>query len=83
LIPVCGGFLWLPAVIVGFGFNGCFAVFQSTAAEDPEVSVEHIGTAIGLMLTIAAVGTEQLVTVLQDLLGASSRRRVPEERDDH
>jgi hypothetical protein len=46
LIPVCGGFLWLPAVIVGFGFNGCFAVFQS-------------------------------------LLGASSRRRVPEERDDH
>jgi ACS family D-galactonate transporter-like MFS transporter len=56
LIPACGGFLWLPAVIVGFGFNGCFAVFQSTAAEDPEVSVEHIGTAIGLMLTIAAVG---------------------------
>jgi len=56
LIPACGSFLWLPAVIVGFGFNGCFAVFQSTAAEDPEVSVEHIGTAVGLMLTIAAVG---------------------------
>ena len=56
LIPVSGGFLWLPAVIVGFGFNGCFAVFQSTAAEDPDVSIEHIGTAIGLMLTIAAVG---------------------------
>ena len=56
LIPACSGFLWLPAVIVGFGFNGCFAVFQSTAAEDPDVSIEHIGTAIGLMLTIAAVG---------------------------
>jgi ACS family D-galactonate transporter-like MFS transporter len=56
LIPECRGFLWLPAIIVGFGFNGCFAVFQSTAGEDPNVSIEHIGTAIGLMLTISAIG---------------------------
>jgi len=56
LIPACGSFLWLPAIIVGFGFNGCFAVFQSTAGEDPNVSIEHIGTAIGLMLTISAIG---------------------------
>lgn len=56
LIPVSGSWLWLPALIVGFGFNGCFAVCQTVAGEDPRVSVEHIGTAIGLMLTIAAVG---------------------------
>jgi len=56
LIPVSGGFLWLPALVIGFGFNGCFAVFQSVAGEDPNVSVEHIGTAVGLMLTISAFG---------------------------
>src|SRR5262249_42617183 len=56
LIPVCSGLLWLPALVIGFGFNGCFAVFQSTAGENPDVSVEHIGTAVGLMLTISAVG---------------------------
>jgi MFS transporter, ACS family, D-galactonate transporter len=56
LVPVSGGWLWLPALIVGFGFNGCFAVCQTVAGEDPRVSVEHIGTALGLMLTIAAIG---------------------------
>lgn len=30
LIPLCRDALWLPGFIVGFGFNGCFAVFQSS-----------------------------------------------------
>lgn len=57
LVPVAGaGWLWLAAFLIGFGFNGCFAVWQTVAGEDPRVAIEHIGTAVGLLLTIAAVG---------------------------
>lgn len=56
-IPLAGAsWFWLPAVIVGFAFNGCFAVWQTIPGEDESVSPENIGTAVGLMLTITAVG---------------------------
>jgi hypothetical protein len=41
---------------LGFGFNGCFTVRQTVAGEDPRIDIEHIGTAIGLVLTIARGG---------------------------
>ncbi|GAA3093297.1 MFS transporter [Streptosporangium carneum] len=57
LIPVAGeGWFWVPAFVVGFAFNGCFAVWQTVPGEDWSVNPENIGTAIGLMLTITAVG---------------------------
>ncbi len=57
LIPVAGeAWFWLPPLVVGFAFNGAFAVWQTVAGEDRSVAPENIGTAIGLMLTITAVG---------------------------
>ncbi|MEV8635359.1 MFS transporter [Streptosporangium sp. NPDC051023] len=57
LIPVAGeSWFWLPAFLVGFAFNGCFAVWQTIPGEDRSVSPENIGTAVGLMLTIVAAG---------------------------
>ncbi|WP_329244992.1 MFS transporter [Actinoallomurus sp. NBC_01490] len=57
LVPVAGaGWFWVPAFIVGFAFNGSFAVWQTVPGEDRSVSPENIGTAVGLMLSITAVG---------------------------
>lgn len=53
---VSEGWLWLAAGLIGFGFNGCFAVWQTAPGEDPTVSPELIGTAVGLLLTVTAVG---------------------------
>ncbi|WP_024819433.1 MFS transporter [Arthrobacter sp. 31Y] len=47
--------LWLSAALIGFGFNGCFAVWQTAPGDDPEVPPELIGTAVGLLLTVTAV----------------------------
>lgn len=56
-LPVAGpGTLWLSATLIGFGFNGCFAVWQTVPGEDPDVPPEFIGTAVGLLLTVTAVG---------------------------
>lgn len=57
LIPLAGAdWFWLPAFIVGFAFNGCFAVWSTVPAEDQSVSPQNIATAVGLMLSLAAVG---------------------------
>jgi ACS family D-galactonate transporter-like MFS transporter len=57
LLPAVGeGMLWLPAALIGFGFNGCFAVWQTAPGEDASVPPELIGTAVGLLLTVTAVG---------------------------
>ncbi|MBE3014797.1 MFS transporter [Microbispora sp. NEAU-D428] len=57
LIPVAGeSWFWVPAFIVGFAFNGAFAVWETIPGEDRTVRPENIGTAVGLMLTITAVG---------------------------
>lgn len=57
LIPFVGEqALWAPAFLVGFGFNGCFAIWQTIPAEEAGVAPEHVGTAIGLMLTVGGVG---------------------------
>lgn len=42
-----------------------------------------LGRHAGTFNHLSKASTEELVTVLQDLLDASARRRVPEERDDH
>jgi predicted MFS family arabinose efflux permease len=57
LVPVAGeGWFWVPALVIGFAFNGSFAVWQTVPGEDRSVSPENIGTAVGLMLSITAVG---------------------------
>ncbi|SEG91962.1 Predicted arabinose efflux permease, MFS family [Thermomonospora echinospora] len=57
LVPVAGeAWFWVPAFVIGFAFNGSFAVWQTVPGEDRSVSPENIGTAVGLMLTITAVG---------------------------
>jgi ACS family D-galactonate transporter-like MFS transporter len=48
--------LWLSATLIGFGFNGCFAVWQTAPGNDPDVPPELIATAVGLLLTVTAVG---------------------------
>lgn len=56
-IPLAGeSWLWLAAFVVGFAYNGCFAVWQTVPAEEAGIEPEHVGTAMGLMLTIGGVG---------------------------
>ncbi|MCD4851385.1 MFS transporter [Arthrobacter sp. AK01] len=56
MLPAAGSdVLWLSAALIGFGFNGCFAVWQTAPGEDPDVPPELIGTAVGLLLTVTAV----------------------------
>lgn len=56
LLPAVGSeTLWLSATLIGFGFNGCFAVWQTAPGEDPDVPPELIGTAVGLLLSVTAV----------------------------
>ncbi len=56
-LPVAGpDTLWLSAAVIGFAFNGCFAVWLVAPGNDRSVPPELIGTAVGLLLTITAVG---------------------------
>jgi MFS family permease len=56
-IPVTpGSLLWLSAAGIGFAFNGGWAVWQCVPGSAGGVKSEDIGTAIGLMLTITAIG---------------------------
>lgn len=50
------GVFWLPAAGVGFMFNFTFAVWQSIPGGMGAIAPENIGTAVGLMLTVSAVG---------------------------
>lgn len=57
LVPfIAPSWLWAAAFLIGFGFNGCFAVWQTVPGEDVSIPPHHIATAVGLMLTIAGVG---------------------------
>ncbi|MBC3191190.1 MFS transporter [Pseudonocardia sp. C8] len=57
LLPLLGpGGLWFAAFLVGFGFNGCFAIWQTIPADVAGVPSEHVGTAVGLLLTVGGVG---------------------------
>lgn len=57
LVPMVGtGWFWLPAFGIGFMFNFGFAVWQTVPGTARGVSEENIGTAVGLMLTVSAVG---------------------------
>jgi predicted MFS family arabinose efflux permease len=47
---------WIAAFGIGFMFNFTFAVWQTVPGNSPRVSPEHLGTAVGLMLTVSAVG---------------------------
>ncbi|WP_084264486.1 MFS transporter [Actinomadura macra] len=56
-IPLSGPHtFWIPAFGVGFMFNFVFAVWQTVPGGMKGLAPENIGTAIGLMLTISAVG---------------------------
>ncbi|RYE42305.1 MAG: MFS transporter [Hyphomicrobiales bacterium] len=48
--------VWLSAAGIGFAFNGGWAVWQCVPGSSSGVRAEDIGTAIGLMLSITAVG---------------------------
>lgn len=48
--------LWVAAAVLGFAFNGGWAVWQCVPGETRGVDAESIGTALGLMLTITAAG---------------------------
>lgn len=48
--------LWVQGAILGFAFNGGWAVWQCVPGNTRGVDSENIGTAIGLMLTITAAG---------------------------
>lgn len=48
--------LWVAAAVLGFAFNGGWAVWQCVPGSTRGVDAENIGTAIGLMLTVTAAG---------------------------
>lgn len=57
LIPFAGeSWIWLAAFLVGFAFNGSFALWQTVPADEADLPPEHVATAAGLMLTIGGVG---------------------------
>ena len=47
---------WIPAFGIGFMFNFTFAVWQTIPGDTTAIAPENIGTAIGLMLTVSAIG---------------------------
>lgn len=56
-VPLSGsGVFWLPAVGIGFMFNFTFAVWQTVPTGTGAIAPENISTAVGLMLSISAVG---------------------------
>lgn len=56
-VPLSGpSTFWIPAFGIGFMFNFTFAVWQTIPGDTPAIAPENIGTAIGLMLTVSAVG---------------------------
>ncbi|MCC4306307.1 MULTISPECIES: MFS transporter [unclassified Rhodococcus (in: high G+C Gram-positive bacteria)] len=71
-LPVSGpDTLWLSAAVIGFGFNGCFAVWQTAPGNDHSVPPELIGTAVGLLLTITAVGGFVMPWVFGEIAAAA------------
>lgn len=55
-VPLSGpGTFWIPALGIGFMFNFTFAVWQ-TVPGNLRIAPENIGTAIGLMLSVSAIG---------------------------
>ncbi|TDD93304.1 MFS transporter [Actinomadura rubrisoli] len=56
-VPLTGPHtFWIPAFGIGFMFNFVFAVWQTVPGGMRGIAPENIGTAVGLMLTISAVG---------------------------
>ncbi|MFE3021529.1 nitrate/nitrite transporter [Streptomyces sp. NPDC059256] len=56
-LPLSGpATFWIPAVGIGFMFNFTFAIWQTAPGDSPHIAPEHLSTAIGLMLTVSAVG---------------------------
>lgn len=47
---------WIPAFGIGFMFNFTFAIWQTVPGSSGRVSAENIGTAVGLMLSVSAIG---------------------------
>ncbi|WP_430336136.1 MFS transporter [Rhodococcus sp. ACT016] len=57
VVPLGGpATFWVPAFGIGFMFNFTFAVWQTIPGDTPSIAPEQIGTAIGLMLTVSAIG---------------------------
>lgn len=57
LLPLVGdSMFWLPAMGIGFMFNFTFAVWQTIPGDIRTIAPEDIGTAVGLMLTVSAIG---------------------------
>ncbi|MFD0337141.1 nitrate/nitrite transporter [Streptomyces sp. NPDC127117] len=57
MLPLCGPTaFWIAAFGIGFMFNFTFAVWQTVPGGSARIEPEHLGTAVGLMLTVSAVG---------------------------
>ncbi|MGC5341908.1 MFS transporter [Streptomyces sp. DT24] len=56
-LPLTGpATFWIAALGIGFMFNFTFAVWQTAPGDSTRIAPEHLGTAVGLMLTVSAVG---------------------------
>jgi predicted MFS family arabinose efflux permease len=74
-LPVApAGLLWLLGAALGFAFNGGWAVWQSVPGCTRGVKAENIGTAVGLMLTITAIGGFLIPYVFGQILESSGYR---------
>lgn len=58
LLAIAEGFMiWISVIIAGIAFDGYMAILHTMVMESEGVSVEHTGTAIGLVHTIGRLGT--------------------------
>lgn len=54
IVPAEG--LWIISFVIGFTFLAAFPAWLSVPAALSKVDAEHLGTAVGVMLTLSAVG---------------------------
>jgi MFS family permease len=57
LLSIAEGFMiWVSVIIAGIAFDGYMAILHTMVMESEGVSVEHTGTAIGLVHTVGRLG---------------------------
>ncbi|WP_455359647.1 MFS transporter [Streptomyces sp. SYSU K21746] len=72
LVPIRSApLLWFLSALIGFLFLFSFPAWLCVPTEISRIDAEHIGTAIGLMLTLAAVGGFLLPMVFGEVVPAA------------